>query len=70
MADLCIDLATGKRQQTKVDYQWDSLLTARVLPKANAAPKKTTRKAKAAENNGEPAAKPARKTRAKKTEEA
>ena len=30
MADLCIDLAKGKRQQTKISYQWDSLLTANV----------------------------------------
>lgn len=37
MADLCIDLATGKRQQTRVEYQWDSLLSAHVLPSAAAA---------------------------------
>jgi len=34
MADMCIDYALGKRKQTKVTYQWNSLLTATSKPKA------------------------------------
>ncbi len=60
MADLCIDLATGKRKQSRVKYQWDSLLTASTAPaatskassatKAGAAPKaRTARKSTVSE---------------------
>ncbi|HYF63388.1 MAG TPA: hypothetical protein VD886_11280, partial [Herpetosiphonaceae bacterium] len=59
MADLCIDLATGKRKQTKVGYQWSDLLTARSQPAA-----KTPAKAKAA-GAGDAPAKPARAPRKK-----
>jgi len=38
MADLCIDLATGKRKQSKPKYQWDSLLTSTTKAPATSAP--------------------------------
>jgi len=32
MADLCIDLALGKRKQQRVEYRWDQLLQAGMAP--------------------------------------
>jgi hypothetical protein len=71
MADLCIDLATGARKQTKVDYQWSSLLTARTQPaaqatsKARAAGSSAKASAKATAGDGAAPAKPARAPRKK-----
>ncbi|HEY0736452.1 MAG TPA: hypothetical protein VGD69_16170 [Herpetosiphonaceae bacterium] len=75
MADLCIDLALGKRKQEKVEPRWDRLLEAGMRPiEAAAAPKASTssrRKSEAtAEASPEVPAAPSKSRRTSKAAEA